>query len=156
MSQLWAQSDRSQGALAASQQVRHTALHGLLQDILDPRKEAMISLRHLVTGCKVGSTYLFWDSDLYRKQGGRDVGNNSQCWAEAVVLTCPDRSTRPNPRRPNGWEVTATVRFLHSGRVSRGMFIDMITPAMQARLLNLQETTLTDARPGNTMNAKSI
>jgi hypothetical protein len=50
--------------------------------------------------------------------GGRDVGDNSQFWREAELLE----------RQGFGNRETATVRFLHDGRVSRGHFVFGMKP----------------------------
>jgi hypothetical protein len=49
-----------------------------------------------------------------RLWGGRDVGDNSQFWKWATVLDVEGHGKRK----------TATVRFDHDGRVSRGHFVD--------------------------------
>lgn len=75
------------------------------------------------TGIEVGKTYRVWDNNLYRDQGNHDVGDNSQCFAEAVILACPDEYTQLQRGR---WETTCTVRYLYDGHVQHGMFTDAI------------------------------
>lgn len=53
---------------------------------------------------------LVFDPNLW---AGRDVGDNSQFWKEADII---ERTTHDG-------EPTATVRFRHDGRVSRGHFV---------------------------------
>lgn len=52
-----------------------------------------------------GETWLVFDNVLW---GGKDVGDNSQYWKWANVLSVEGE--------------TARVRFAHDGRVSRGHF----------------------------------
>jgi hypothetical protein len=54
---------------------------------------------------------LVFDAKLWN---GKDSGNNSQFWRQAEILCLDHYDER---------EQTATVRFLHNNRISRGHFI---------------------------------